>query len=269
MTPSASRAPLKRFGQHYLRDRNVIEKIVAAIDPRPEDALVEIGPGEGAITEPLLALVDRLVAVEIDRGAAAELRERFPSLDLIEGDVLETDLVALAERLGKPLRIAGNLPYNITSPILFKLFAARRLVSDATMMIQLEVAERIVSRRGVKSYGILSVLTRLFAEPRLLFKVSPHVFRPKPDVRSAVIRLDFRPATETPEDDAFLLRTVKAAFGTRRKTLKNALAGGGFGGVSLEGAPVDPTARAEELAPEEFRALANFLRTRTKDDYDG
>jgi 16S rRNA (adenine1518-N6/adenine1519-N6)-dimethyltransferase len=255
--------PKKRLGQHFLTDANVIGKIVDAVGAPPGAPVVEIGPGEGALTGPLLARYPGLTAVEVDPEAVAHLRARFPALRVLHADVLDLDWAALAAEAGGPLWVVGNLPYYITSPILFGLLDARTHLRRAVVMMQREVAERIVAAPGTKAYGILSVQAQLFARPALLFRVSRHVFRPKPDVESAVLALDFLresddfggPDPEGVDSDA-LRRVVRTAFGQRRKMLRNSLA-------ALDAPHPLPPAfaarRPEALTPAEFVALAQAL----------
>lgn len=250
-------APKKSLGQHFLRDPNTVRRIVDALGAPADAPVVEIGPGTGALTEVLAARHPRLTALEVDPRAVALLAKTLPTLDIRHQDVLETDWGALAAEAGAPLWVVGNLPYYITSPILFGLLEARAQsevapVHRAVLMMQKEVAERLVAAPRTKAYGILSVQTRLWATPRLLFEVSRHVFVPKPEVTSAVVALDFdRPPPEV-EPEA-LRRVVRAAFNQRRKTLRNSLRA--LGVVPEEVAD----RRAEELSPEAFVALARAL----------
>lgn len=259
--------PKKRLGQHFLHDPNVIRKIVDAVGAPADAPVVEIGPGEGALTGPLLARYPGLTAVEVDAEAVAHLRTRFPALHVRHADVLDVDWAARAAEAGGPLWVVGNLPYYITSPILFHLLDARLHLRRAVVMMQREVAERIVAVPGTKAYGILSVQLQLFARPALLFRVSRHVFHPKPDVESAVVALDFLresgdfdPAepfgAASGVDSGALRRVVRTAFGQRRKMLRNSLA-------ALDAPHPLPEAfaerRPESLAPAEFVALVRAL----------
>ena len=211
----------KRFGQHFLVDTAVIDAIVAAIDPREGEALVEIGPGLAALTDALLRRVRTLTAIEIDRDLAARLRSRYGErLALIEADVLGVDFARLGA--AQPLRVVGNLPYNISSPLLVHLLDARARVVDQHFMLQKEVVERIVSPPGVSGYGRLGVLMQAFYEVELLFEVPPGSFDPPPRVDSAVLRMLPRrdPPLVAPR---VLSELLAAAFGQRRKMLRNTL----------------------------------------------
>lgn len=244
----------KRFGQHFLTDAGVIADIVSAIDPRPGEALVEIGPGLGAMTDPLVERCGRLTVVELDRDLAARLRRR-PELQVVEADVLKVDFTALADGAGQALRVVGNLPYNISSPILFHLLGAVDRVADQHFMLQKEVVERMAAAPGGKDYGRLSVMLqwRYFIEP--LIDVPPEAFDPPPRVDSAVVRMQPLPAAQVSGiDPARLGELVAVAFSQRRKLLRHTLgrwleAQGASGSFDLQ-------RRAEEVPVEEYVALA-------------
>ena len=248
----------KRFGQHFLHDPAVLARIVAAIDPHPGERLVEIGPGLGALTLPLLARQGRLECIELDRDVIPRLRERAAGLGELTvhaGDVLEFDFAAFAAG-GPRLRLCGNLPYNISTPLLFHLLAAGAVVLDMHFMLQKEVVARIVAPPGGRAYGRLTVMLAAQCRAERLFDVGPGAFRPAPRVDSAFVRLvpHARPPFAV-GDPARFAAVVAAAFGQRRKTLRNSLAG-----VVDEGcfaaAGIDPGRRAETLAPADFAILA-------------
>jgi 16S rRNA (adenine1518-N6/adenine1519-N6)-dimethyltransferase len=247
----------KRFGQHFLHDPAVVERIVRAIAPQPGDALVEIGPGRGVLTRSLLAAAGRLDAIEIDRDLAAHLPREFPpeaGLTLHVGDALEFDFAALAARRGARLRIVGNLPYNISTPLLFHLLEAPTVLADLHVMLQREVIERMAAAPGSKDYGRLTVMLAPWVQVEKLFDVGPGAFQPPPRVWSSVARLCVRetPAFDVPANFAGL---VASAFSQRRKTLRNALRSH-LSAARIEAAGVDPGLRPEVVAPEEFAALA-------------
>jgi 16S rRNA (adenine1518-N6/adenine1519-N6)-dimethyltransferase len=250
----------KRFGQHFLHDPAILRQIVQAIAPKPGDRLIEIGPGDGALTLPLLRALGRLTVIELDRDLIPRLRaaaEGVGELDIVNADVLGVDLAQLAH--GTPLRVVGNLPYNISSPILFHCLEHLDAIVDMHFMLQKEVVERMAAAPGSKVYGRLSVMLQLACRVDPLLGVPPAAFRPPPKVDSAVVRLTpLAPAQSCGADTAAISRVVRAAFGQRRKTLTNAL----HGLVTPEqmiAADVDPKARAEQLAPSQFVALAAFL----------
>lgn len=261
MTTSPPRIrPRKSLGQNFLRDENIVRKILDAVAPAADDVLVEIGPGEGALTRFLAGTVRRLVAVEID-GRAVELLRTRPELagvELVHGDFLRTDLPALAA--DGPVRIVGNIPYNITTPILFHVLDHRSAVRDLTIMIQQEVGARLAAPRGGGDYGILAVLTQMAADVRVLFDVSPNCFTPRPAVTSSVVQLRFLPAPRFPlADEAAFRALVRGVFGTRRKTLRNGLRRTLGADPDIRPAGIDPGRRPEELSLEEFARLSNHL----------
>ncbi|MCI1190271.1 16S rRNA (adenine(1518)-N(6)/adenine(1519)-N(6))-dimethyltransferase RsmA [Calidifontimicrobium sp. SYSU G02091] len=245
----------KRFGQHFLVDAGVIDAIVAAVDPRPGDALVEIGPGLGALTAPLLARCGALTVIELDRDLAARLRQRA-GLDVVEADVLTVDFAALARGRGQPLRIVGNLPYNISTPILFHLLDAAAHWRDAHVMLQKEVVERMAAAPGGKDYGRLTVMLQWRCAVEPLFDVPPQAFEPPPRVDSAVVRL--RPHDAPPAVDAERLgELVTVAFSQRRKLLRHTL--GRWLDAQHFAGSFDLQRRAEEVPVAEYVALAAAL----------
>jgi 16S rRNA (adenine1518-N6/adenine1519-N6)-dimethyltransferase len=252
----------KHLGQNFLHERGVIERIVQAIDPKPGDAIVEIGPGQGALTFPLLDRHGALTAIEFDRDLHAPLQaaaREHGELKLIEGNVLGVDFTALAKELGVgKIRLVGNLPYNLSSPILFHALDHANAIRDMHFMLQKEVVERMAAPPGSKVYGRLSVMLQAYCTVTPLFTVPPGAFRPAPKVDSAVVRLIPRAAGTIGIDDrARFAAIVRAAFGQRRKTLRNAL-GGIMQAEAIVAAGLDPGARAEQLSVADFARLANL-----------
>ena len=250
--------PKKRFGQHFLTDRHYLGRIVSAIAPQPGDTIVEIGPGTGLLTAELLERVPHLHALEIDRDLAAALRARWPSerLTVHEGDALEFDFAALPA----PLRVVGNLPYNVSSPILFHVAEAADRIADCVFMLQKEVVDRMVAEPDTEAYGRLSAMLQYrFAMGKVL-DVPPGAFSPPPKVDSAVVLMKPLPASRPrAKDDRAFERVVAAAFSQRRKTLRNAVRAL----VDAEGftrAGIDPMRRGETLSVAEFIALADASR---------
>ncbi len=184
--------PLKRFGQNYLFDQNIINKIIAEINPGGKNNIVEIGPGHGSLTEKILEKTSTLTAIEIDKRIKEDLQNKFPELRLISEDVLKTDFRKIFSEQKKKIRVVGNIPYNITSPIIFKMIEYNDIIEDSVLMVQYEVAKRLKGEKGTKDYGILSVLLNFFAEVKFCFKVSPSSFYPKPNVFSALVHLFFK-----------------------------------------------------------------------------
>ena len=217
--------PKQSLGQNFLVDENIVRNIVRDLKLANDDVVVEIGPGLGALTRELARHVSRLVIVEIDSRAVDELRKEFsePDVTILHADILEVSLSELSRQHGKKLRVVGNIPYHLTSPILFKVFEERESVADLTFMIQREVARRILAEPGSKENGILSVLTRFYGEPRMLFTVSRNCFYPKPDVTSAVIQVRLFDAPPYGVGAAGFATLVKTTFGKRRKMLRNSL----------------------------------------------
>jgi len=253
----AGHVPRRRFGQNFLVDRAVVGRIVAAIDPSAGDTVVEIGPGQGALTGPLLDRIPHLHAVEIDRDLAQQLRARFAPerLTLHQADVLEFDF----STLGGPLRVVGNLPYNISSPLLFRLTAFIDRIRDCHFMLQREVVERMAAPPGDKTYGRLTVMLQYWYSVERLFRVAPGSFLPAPKVESAVVRLTpLRPLPFAARDYATFARIVAEAFSHRRKTLRNALREV-VPGHAFEAAGIDPGLRPEALTVAQFVRLADEL----------
>jgi 16S rRNA (adenine1518-N6/adenine1519-N6)-dimethyltransferase len=248
--------PRKRFGQHFLSDGAVIGAIVDAIDPRPGQALVEIGPGLGAMTNPLVARSERLTVIELDRDLAARLRKRS-ELTVVESDVLKVDFPALAAQAGQKLRVVGNLPYNISTPILFHLLDAVDQVQDQHFMLQKEVVDRMAASPGNKDYGRLTVMLQWRYDIESVLDVPPEAFDPPPRVDSAVVRMQPLPAADgVPQ--ALLGELVTVAFSQRRKLLRHTLGRWlderGFGGS------FDVQRRAEEVPVADYLALVQAVQ---------
>ncbi|MBV2234573.1 MAG: 16S rRNA (adenine(1518)-N(6)/adenine(1519)-N(6))-dimethyltransferase RsmA [Sterolibacterium sp.] len=260
-SPTGSHRARKRFGQNFLQDQGIIQDIIAAIAPQANDGMVEIGPGLAALTKPLLDHLDTLHVVEIDRDLIARLKQRFPAtrLHIHEGDALAFDFAALAQQIHSPgrLRIVGNLPYNISTPLLFHLARAADQVQDMHFMLQKEVVERMVAAPGTAAYGRLSVMLQYRFYMDLLFIVPPSAFSPAPKVDSAIVRMVPRPPAELgAKDEELFAQLVGAAFSQRRKMLRNTL-DAFFSADELVAQGIQATARAEELALADFVHLAN------------
>jgi 16S rRNA (adenine1518-N6/adenine1519-N6)-dimethyltransferase len=246
----------KRFGQHFLADDSVIDAIVRAIDPRAGQPMVEIGPGLAALTQPLVERLGRLTVIELDRDLAGRLRQH-PQLEVVEADVLKVDFAALAQQLGVArLRVAGNLPYNISSPILFHLLQYVAWVEDQHFMLQKEVVDRMVAAPSTADYGRLSVMLQWRYAMESVLHVPPQAFEPPPRVDSAVVRMV--PHARPPRvDEALLSELVQVAFSQRRKILRNTL--GRWLDVRGFAGPFDVQRRAEEVPVAEYLALAQAL----------
>jgi 16S rRNA (adenine1518-N6/adenine1519-N6)-dimethyltransferase len=249
----------KRFGQNFLHDTRVINKIVRAVSPKSGDTVVEIGPGLAALTAPLIVESDALTVVELDRDLAAGLPGRVPQpekLTIIEADALKFDFQSLKQE-GKPLRIVGNLPYNISTPLLFHLLESGASIQDMHFMLQKEVVDRIVASPNSKDYGRLSVMMQYYCKTQFLFEVPPGSFNPPPKVTSAVFRM--LPYAEKPvvaQNEKHFAALVSHVFTQRRKTLRNSLKGQ-LDEAGFVKAGVDPMARPENLSLAQFVALSD------------
>jgi len=248
--------PRKRFGQNFLQDSGIIADILRGLNPSPGEKVVEIGPGLGALTRPLLATLGRLDAIEIDRDLATVLQAEFaPRLTLHQGDVLEFDFHAL----GNDLRIVGNLPYNISTPLLFHLATFADDLRDIHVMLQKEIVERMVATPGDSNFSRLSVMIQYRFAVELLIEVPPTAFHPAPKVDSAVVRLmPLRPLPHIAADEKIFARVVATAFSQRRKTLRNSLSSV-LNAADLETIGIAPGARAQELSVAQFVAIADFV----------
>ena len=264
----------KRFGQHFLEPAWV-HKLLEVVCPRPEDVFLEIGPGLGALTLPLAPQVARLLVIEIDRDLASKLARVAPAnVQVVTADFLDADLRALLPTGATPVRVVGNLPYNISSPILFRLLSAAdegRFFSDATLMLQREVADRLAARPGTRDYGVLSVLVQLRADVTRQLVLPPGAFRPAPRVSSAVVRLAFRPPTVAMLEPALFEQMVRSMFAQRRKTVGNALRGfaEAHGQPTAEAAAkagIDPGRRPETLELKELSRLADVFASGSRPD---
>jgi 16S rRNA (adenine1518-N6/adenine1519-N6)-dimethyltransferase len=255
----------RALGQHFLRDGAIARAIVDLVSPTAVDLVVEIGPGQGALTQELARRAGRLIALEVDRELAAAVRRRWPGIEVLEADARTWDYGALERPHGGRVLVVGNLPYSVGKPILAALLRARSVIDAMALMLQREVAERLAAPPGSKVYGALSVLTQAVCDVELALRVPPGAFRPPPKVESAVVRLTPRASLRVPLrlEDRFR-DVVRAAFASRRKMLANALTGGlglSLGAVreAAAGAGIDPGRRAETLTIEDFLALTDRL----------
>ncbi len=259
--------PKKRFGQHFLSDKNFIRKMVAAAGVVPGDRCLEIGPGRGALTEILLEAGARVTAIELDADLIEYLRERFSPtgrFDLIEKDALKVSYIELSREAGARFKVVSNLPYNISGPLLARFIEERSAFVSLMLMLQREVALKVCGRPSTKDYGSLSVMSQTFFDCRVAFGVPRHLFKPVPKVDSSVVSMHLldQPRVEV-ADPVFFRAVVRAAFGMRRKTLLNALSGLGIPKDGLNAAmnscSIDPVRRGETLTLAEFSALAKAL----------
>ena len=256
--------PRKRFGQNFLHDQNVIQRIVNAIDPRQGERIVEIGPGQGALTKEVLSLSGKMDAVELDRDLLEPLQETCAPLGQLTvhaADALKFNFCTLVDNDDQKLRIIGNLPYNISTPLLFHLMEQRHCIKDMHFMLQKEVVERITAEPGNGQYGRLSIMLQYYCQAEQLFNVPPGAFFPPPKVDSAVFRLTPHKVTPFPaKDEALLSKVVSRSFAQRRKTIRNNLKGLIDEPVLVK-LGIDPGLRPERLILEQFVKLANWLAT--------
>ena len=250
----------KRFGQNFLHDNYIIESIVAAIQPKQGEALVEIGPGLAALTVPVSKLVDHLTVIEIDRDLASRLVENpflQNKISVIEQDALSFDFNQLSDRLGQPLRVFGNLPYNISTPLMFHLFEYASIITDMHFMLQKEVVTRLVAAPNSKDYGRLSVMAQYYCQIIPVLEVPPTSFKPAPKVDSAVVKLiPYKQKPYSVNDIKVLSRITTEAFNQRRKTIRNSL-GNLFTAEQISELGIDPNLRAENLTVEQYCLLTN------------
>jgi 16S rRNA (adenine1518-N6/adenine1519-N6)-dimethyltransferase len=255
----------RALGQHFLRDGGIARAIVDLVGPTANDLVVEIGPGEGALTAELARRAGRVIALEVDPALAARLRSSLPGVEIVEADARGWDYGTLVAPPGGRVLVVGNLPYSVGKPILMALVAARTAIGTMALMLQREVAERVAAAPGSRVYGSLSVLTQLYCDVTLALRVPPEAFRPPPKVDSAVIRLDVLPSPRVAvADERRFHVVVRAAFAQRRKTLANTLTAGLGRPVEVvraaaESAGIDPSRRAETLTISEFAKLTARL----------
>jgi len=258
MTTSYEHQPRKRFGQNFLHDQNIINKIISSFNPKTDQVILEIGPGMGALTEKLLAQLNHLYLVEIDKNLAQVLVEKYQKqITLFNYDILKFDLTNIKSDYAGKIRIIGNLPYNISTPILFHLFKFIELISDMSFMLQLEVVDRMVAEPNTKAYGRLSVMTQFYCHVEKLFTIPNTAFRPMPKVKSAIVQLIPKPI-DSNVNAQLLSEIVRDAFNQRRKTLTNSLKN--FVNADLlKQLNIDPRARAENLSLEDYLAITNLV----------
>jgi len=261
--------PRKRLGQHFLVDRNILNKVIQTAEVGKEDVIVEVGPGLGEMTLALARSAKRVIAVEIDARLVEILKKKLgdvPNVDVVKGDILKVDFEHFFRKGEQPIKVVANLPYQISTPLLFRFIEAKQVFSTFTLMLQREVAERMEAPAGGKEYGSLSIFVQLFLDVDIRFFIKPSAFSPSPKVESAVVHMVWKekPMIEK-KDEEWFRRVVKACFGYRRKTLLNALKHSGLSlpespESKMEKAGIDPQRRPETLAIEEFIRLAQALK---------
>jgi len=261
--------PKKRLGQHFLVDRNILNKVVRTAGVGEEDVVIEVGPGPGEMTLALARLVKHVIAVEIDPKLVEILKKRLadcPNVEVVRSDILKVDFKRLYKKEGHPIKVVANLPYQISTPLLFRFIEAKEAFSTLTLMLQREVAERMAAPSGGKEYGPLSIFVQLFLDVSIRFFIKPSAFFPPPKIESAVVHMVWKEKPRIEEkDEEWFKKVVKACFGYRRKTLLNALKHSELPldestGPKMENAGIDPQRRPETLTIEEFIRLADALR---------
>lgn len=262
--------PKRSLGQHFLIDNNIIQKIIKIASIEEDDIILEIGPGLGVMTLELSKKAKKIIAIEIDLRFINILKRKFldyPNIKLIEGDILKIDFFKISEIEGGPLKVVANLPYNISTPLIFRFIEARQCFSNLTLMLQKEVAQRIVSMPGSKEYGILAIFVQIVAEPYIRFFIKRSLFFPPPKVESAVVQIFWRKDQLIKDDEEWFKEVVREVFKYRRKTLLNALKNSdiptppNIGDLIMQ-AGLDPKKRPEQLSIEDFLKLSKILKIR-------
>jgi len=262
--------PRKKWGQHFLVDRNILNKVIRTARVEKEDVVLEVGPGLGEMTLALARQVEKVIAVEIDPKLVAILNKKmkdYPNVEVVKGDILKVDFRQFLKREGHPIKVVANLPYQISTPLLFRFIESKEAFSTFTLMLQKEVAERMVAPPGRKEYGPLSIFIQIFLDVSIRFFIKPSAFFPPPKVESAVVHMVWKekPMIET-NDEEWFKRVVRACFGYRRKTLVNALKHSELFlpepvELKMEAIGIDPRRRPETLTIQEFRGLAEALKS--------
>ncbi|MEE9430444.1 MAG: 16S rRNA (adenine(1518)-N(6)/adenine(1519)-N(6))-dimethyltransferase RsmA [Melioribacteraceae bacterium] len=252
--------PLKKFGQNYLVDKNTILKMIDVLDLQREDQVIEIGPGRGSITDELTKQLDKLFAVEIDTRVIDELNSKYKNLTLLNTDFTKTKLHELDKSLTFPAKIIGNIPFNLTGTILFKLLEEKDLISGTVLIMPFDIAKRMTAKKRTKEYGILTILFGYFSTTKIVYKVSRNVFVPKPNVESAIVHIKFDKTEDDEVKKNIFIKVVKASFGNRRKTLKNSLGNSIFRDCDFSNLGISLQKRAEELEVEDFLELTKYIQ---------
>lgn len=250
--------PLKKFGQNYLIDKNIVNKLITPLNLSPNDSVLEIGPGKGFITNELLNILNSLIGVEIDTRVISELKSTYPKLNLIQDDFIKLNLKIPA--IPKPLKIIGNIPFNLTGNVLFKLLDEKDIISEATLILPYDIAKRMVSNKRTKEYGILAVLFNYFSTTKIIQKVSPNVFLPRPNIDAAIIHIKFDKSELENIEKSLFIKVVKASFGNRRKTLNNSLRNSIFEECDFSNLDLSLSKRAEELEVNDFLKLTEYIQ---------
>lgn len=252
--------PLKKFGQNYLIDKNIVRKMIEPMNLADNDLVLEIGPGQGFITEELFKYSNNIIAVEIDTRVINNLKNKFPRLILIQSDILKINFTELS--VSKQLNILGNIPFNLTGNILFKLLEEKENINQVMLIIPYDIAKRLTAKIKTKEYGVLTVLFNYFSSPKIISKVSRNVFLPRPNLDAAIIKLTFNKLADHQIDEKIFIKVVKASFGNRRKTLINSLRNSIFRGYDFSNFDFPFSKRAEELQIDDFIILTKYIQNK-------
>jgi len=251
--------PLKKFGQNYLTDPNIISKLISILSLKYNDSLIEIGPGKGSITKQIYPLIEKFYAIEIDTRVIQDLSEKFENLKIFNTDIKKIKFHDLG--ITPPIKIIGNIPFNLTGEILFKLVEEKEIVSEASLIVSYEIAKRLVAKKRTKEYGALTVIFNYLSTIKLVSKVSKNVFFPKPNIDAAIISIKFNKSENPKIDRNTFIKIVKASFGNRRKTLYNSLRNSIFANCDFTSLGFPMNKRAEELELNDFIILSEFVQT--------
>lgn len=249
---------LKKFGQNYLIDKNIVNKLIAPLKLESKSSVIEIGPGKGFITNELCKIVDSPIGIEIDSRVIEDLKLNHPTLSVIEKDFMKVNLNEL--NCTPPLKIMGNIPFNLTGNILFKLIEEKDHISDACLIMPLDIAKRMTGKKRTKEYGILTILFNYFSTTKIISKVSPNVFLPRPNIDASIVHINFNKIERTGIERKTFIKVVKASFGNRRKTLNNSLRNSIFTNCDFSHLELDMSKRAEELEVEDFLKLTKYIQ---------
>lgn len=252
--------PLKKFGQNFLIDQNIVHKLIEQLDLCYDDFVIEIGPGQGAITKVLCNRVNNLVAIEIDSRVIDYLNSKFNNLKLINADIRNIKFSNFITDSSRKIKIIGNIPFNLTGDILFKLIEEKQNISDASLIIPFDIAKRIIAKPNSKEYGILTVIFNYFSNVSLIRKVSKNVFLPKPNIDAAILHINFFKEENPNIDKKLFIQVVKAAFGNRRKTLLNSLRNSIFKNCNFNNFQTQLSKRAEDLNISDFIKLTEEIQ---------
>lgn len=249
---------LKKFGQNYLIDKNIVKKLISPLELISTSSVIEIGPGKGFITNELCEIVESPIGIEIDSRVIADLKTNYPKLEVIEKDFIKVNLGELSCK--PPLKIIGNIPFNLTGNILFKLLDEKDIISDVSLIIPFDIAKRMIAQKRTKEYGILTVLFNYFSTTKIITKVSRNVFLPRPNLYAAIIHINFNKTEKKEINKNTFIKVVKASFGNRRKTLNNSLRNSIFTNCDFTNINLDMSKRAEELEVEDFLNLTEYIQ---------